>query len=250
MKNAKVNRLSVIVYFIVAITLSGVFRFQLVDWYKDLSIPFGLTGFKYLLEGIGPLAGALLVLKLFRKKSSISLFGTSIKNSIIMIAVPVILFSIFGAKNGHGLNPHYYGFIIGVIIALYGIFEETGWRGYLQDELAELKPFWKYLIIGILWYAWHLSFISPDTTLLNELKFFGILILASWGIGQIAEKTKSVIASACFHIIGNILSFSPLLATALEDRQRYIIFAIALIIWIYIVNTWDKKAAPVSHTNL
>jgi uncharacterized protein len=249
MATSKVNWIRVLIYVVIATTISSAFRFQLFDWYKELALPYGLTGIKYLLEGVGPLIGAILMYLLFKKKSCITAFGSSIKKSLIMVSVPIILFSIFGAQNDQNLNTHYYGFIIGITIMLYGIFEEFGWRGYLQDELKDVKPFSKYLIIGILWYAWHLTFISQETTLLNELKFLGILIFASWGIGQIAEKTNSVFTSACFHIIGNILSFSPLLSTAFNNNTRYLIFGISVIIWIFVVNTWRKPTLR-SHTHL
>jgi membrane protease YdiL (CAAX protease family) len=57
-----------------------------------------------------------------------------------MIALPILLFTIFGANNNLDLNRHYYGFIIGLSLALYGICEEYGWRGYLQNELIHLIP--------------------------------------------------------------------------------------------------------------
>jgi membrane protease YdiL (CAAX protease family) len=165
-----------------------------------------------------------------------------------MISIPIILFSAFGVNNDLNLNSHYYGFIVGTIILSYCIFEESGWRGYLQDELKGLKPILKYLIIGVLWYAWHLTFIIQDTSLIFELKMLSIFILVSWGIGQIAAKTHSILASSCFHFIGSILGFSPLLSTSFDSTTRYIICAIALSLWILIMNTWDKKAVPLSHT--
>lgn len=243
MKKSQIKWLRVMIYFIIATTLSNFFRLTLFDWYKGLTLPYGLTGIKYLLEGVGPLIGAITIFTLFRYKSSITTFGTSVKKSIIMISIPIILFTAFGVKNDQHLNIHYYGFIIGFIIALYCIFEESGWRGYLQDELKDLKPLYRYLIIGILWYAWHLTFISQNTTFLNEFKMLGVFVLLSWGIGQIAEKTHSVIASSCFHLLGSLLGFSPLLSTAFDDTTRYMIFGIALILWIYIINTWNKKSA-------
>lgn len=250
METKKANWLKVLIYFVIATAVSNIFRFQLFDWYKELSLPYGLTLIKYLLEGVGPLIGAIIIFVLFKKKSSITIFGTSSKKSIVMISIPIILFSAFGVNNDLNLNSHYYGFVISLIITLYCVFEECGWRGYLQDELKELKPILKYLIIGLFWYTWHLTFITQGTTIIFELKMLAILILASWGIGQIAIKTHSVLASACFHFIGSILGFSPLLSTSFDNTTRYIICAIVLTLWIIIVNTWDKKARPLSHTHL
>ena len=230
------------IYYSIAITLSFLFRLELFDWNSKWTLPFGLTTIiKSLLEASGPFLGALLVLKIAKIKSQITLFGTQVIKSNLMIALPILLFTIFGANNNLNLNRHYYGFIIGLSIALYGVMEEYGWRGFLQNELIKLKPFQKSLIIGVLWYAWHLTFLSKEANVVNELKFLSILIFASWGIGAIAEKTKSIIASACFHILGNIISFSPLISNAIDSQTQYMIFGICLVSWFIMVNTWDKK---------
>lgn len=232
----------IVTYLIIATSLSGFFRLGVFDWYNNMVLPYGLTiPIKSILEGIGPIAGAALIFTIINKKSDIILLGSEKFKSLIMIIIPVLLFTIFGANNNHNLNRHYYGFIIGISLVLYAIFEEYGWRGFLQNELAGVKPVLKFLIIGFCWYLWHLSFISNNTTIINELKFFGILVFASWGIGAIAEKTKSLCASACFHLIGSIITFSPLISDSFDNQTRYLIFGICLVSWILIVNTWDKK---------
>jgi membrane protease YdiL (CAAX protease family) len=234
--------LNVIIFYIIATTLSGIFRLGLFDWYNKMTLPYGLTIIiKSILEGIGPIAAATIILITIKKKSDITFLGLNKTKSIIMIAIPILLFTIFGANNEQNLNRHYYGFIVGASLILYAAFEEFGWRGFLQNEFSNLKPFLRAIIIGSFWYLWHLSFISNDTTVTNELKFFGILVFASWGIGAIAEKTKSVFASACFHLIGSILSFSPLISSSFDIQTRYIIFGICIFSWIIIVNTWEKS---------
>ncbi len=241
MRIRKKTWFEIFIYFIIATTLSGVFRFGLFDWYKNMSLPFGLTVFAgTLLQGIGPIAGALILLTVKNKESIFSLFGTQKIKSLIMLTIPLVLFTFFGVDNSYDLEKHYYGFIVGISIVTYGIFEEYGWRGYLLNELIDLKPFQKSLIVGFIWYAWHLSFLYKDTTILNELKFFCILLFSSWGIGAIAEKTKSIAASACFHILGNILFLSTLISTAFSNQTRYIILGGCLVSWIIVVNIWDK----------
>ena len=231
------------IYYSIAIVLSVLFRLELFDWQDKWTLPLGFTIIlKSILEASGPFIGALLVLKIAKKKSQITLYGTQVIKSSLMIALPIFLFTVFGANNNLNLNRHYYGFIIGLSITLYGVMEEYGWRGFLQNELIELKPFQKSIIIGVLWYVWHLTFLSKETDVVNELKFLSILIFASWGIGAIAEKTKSIIASACFHILGNIISLSPLISDAYDKQTRYIIFGICLVSWFIMVNVWDKKS--------
>ena len=232
----------VIIYFIIATTLSGVFRLGLFDWYNKMTLPYGLTiVMKSILEGIGPIAGATIVLLKIKKKGDITFLGFKKTKSFIMVIIPILLFTIFGANNDQNLNRHYCGFIVGTSLTLYAVFEEYGWRGFLHNEFTNLKPFLRDILIGSFWYLWHLSFISNETTVFDELKFFGILVFASWGIGAIAEKTKSVFACACFHLIGNILNFSPLISNSFDNQTRYIIFGICLFFWIIIVNTWEKS---------
>jgi uncharacterized protein len=233
----------IIIYYIIAVTLSGMFRLGIFEWYNNMQLPFGLTNFlKALLEGCGPITGAFVIWMITKQKSSITLFGTQTKKSLIMFSIPLLLFTFFGINNGQDVNPHIYGFIIGLGVVMYGIFEEYGWRGYLQNELKELKVLHRTLIIAVLWYAWHFTFIIRGTTLLNELMFFAIILFATWGIGAIVEKTKSIIAGACFHILGNILFTSSLVSNGFNNQTRYIIFGICLVSWIYIVNTWKKKS--------
>jgi membrane protease YdiL (CAAX protease family) len=196
---------------------------------------------KSILEGIGPIAAATIVLISIKKKSDITFLGSKKTKSFIMVIIPILLFTIFGGNNDQNLNRHYYGFIVGTFLTLYAVFEEYGWRGFLQNEFSNLKPFLRAIIIGSFWYLWHLSFISNETSVFDELKFFGILVFASWGIGAIAAKTKSVFACACFHLIGSILTFSPLISNSFDNQTRYIIFGICLFSWIIIVNTWEKS---------
>lgn len=247
MNKEKFTLLHITIFFTIATTLSAAFRHGLIGWYNNLSLPFGLTIVaKALLEGIGPITGALVVLLTTKKTSLISLWGTQSRKSALMLLIPILLFTFFGANNTENINKHLFGFITSLSLVLYGIFEEYGWRGYLHNELSGLKPLYRSLMIGGLWYVWHLSFLSSDTTIANELKFLGLLVFASWGIGAIADKTKSVIACACFHIAGNILITSPFISASVNSQTRFILFAACLAVWIYVVNIWDKNAQVVS----
>ncbi|WP_317167132.1 CPBP family intramembrane glutamic endopeptidase [Winogradskyella wichelsiae] len=123
---------------------------------------------------------------------------------------------------------------------LYCIMEEYGWRGYLQEELKTLKPWKKYLLIGTIWYLWHLTFLTKATVGEN-LFFFGMMIIGSWGIGQVAELTKSIIASACFHLIIQIMMFNPLIKNGINGTEKLIILIISVGIWILIMKKWKKE---------
>lgn len=228
----RVIRISI--YMIIALTSSFLFRYDILGFYKNWKLSPILFIYKSLLEGLGPFVGAFFVTFLFKVKRNITFLGIPKLKSFLMIITPIILLLFFGVKNDIGLNKHLYGMLLGFWIILYGIAEETGWRGYLQDELSDYKPIIKYSIVGVFWYIWHLTFLG-NTNILNEIFILFILVISSFGIGIIADKTKSIFAASCFHIIGNLIGLSPLLNNAFKLNVRIIIVVICVIIWIIIM---------------
>ncbi len=196
-----------------------------------------------LLAGSGVIIGALITISFLKKqrKTEISLFGTSKSKSLIMAVIPIIIVTIVGVKNDFEIDAHLYGFIAITGTLLYCIMEEYGWRGYLQEELKILKPWKKYLIIGFIWYLWHLTFLTK-ASLGDNLFFLGMMILGSWGIGQVAESTKSIIASACFHMIIQIMMFNALIKDGINGTEKIIILGISVVIWFVIIKKWEKES--------
>lgn len=97
-------------------------------------------------------------------------------------------FAVIGATNPEGLNANYWGLLIAIEAVLWVILEEYGWRGYLFDELADIKPIYKYLIIGVLWYAWHLWFLNyasyPDLSSFILTQLRQLLLIFFWDAGH------------------------------------------------------------------
>lgn len=118
--------------------------------------------------------------------------------------------------------------------------EEIGWRGYLQEELRELNSWQKYSFIGLVWYIWHLSFLT-NATIGENLFFLAMMIFGSWGIGQVAESTKSIFASACFHLIIQIMMFNALIKNGIDGPEKIITLAISVTLWFIIVKKWEKQ---------
>lgn len=236
------NWIRLVLFFGIAVLFSYIFRVYPPQWYTDLEFGGGLTIFKYLAEGLGPFLGALIVITLFKPKRTITVFGTSTLKSMLMVSLPLILFTAIGLDNKEGLNPHYYGFLVGLLSLVYVFLEEFGWRGYLLDELktGALTPLWRAVIIGGLWYIWHLNFNITSQNIGEHATFLGVLIFASWGFEKITDTTKSVLSVACFHLLGSILSYNPLLQNGFSNNQRWVIFGSCLVFWIYMVSTWDK----------
>jgi membrane protease YdiL (CAAX protease family) len=120
--------------------------------------------------------------------------------------------------------------------------EEYGWRGYLQEELKSFKSWQKYLVIGFMWYVWHLTFLT-GATIADNLFFLAMMILGSWGIGQVVESTKSIIAGACFHMIIQIMMLNALIKNGIDGTEKMVILGISVVIWFVIVKKWEKENA-------
>ncbi len=241
MKNSRILR--IIVFYVIAISLSNIFRFDIFNLNSILDkLPaFTLILFSPL-GAIGIIIGAIISISLLKKKrkTNMSIWGTSKKLSILMSLIPITLMLIIGVTNSKGINTHYFGLIGAVATFVYCFSEEIGWRGYLEDELWKMKPLIKYTLIGLLWYIWHLSFIN-NFSILSNLQFLGILILSSWGIGQVAMKTKSIIACTCFHLLVNIMMFNPIIKDGITGSSKLIILFVSIGIWIFVLGMWGKN---------
>ncbi|MFB0937836.1 MAG: CPBP family intramembrane metalloprotease, partial [Urechidicola sp.] len=195
-----------------------------------------------LLEGSGVIIAALIAISFLKKKrkTEITLFGTSKSKSLIMTIIPIIILTIIGVKNDFELDSHLYGFIAIVTTLLYCIMEEYGWRGYLQEEFKTLKPWKKYLLIGFIWYFWHLTFLT-EASIGDNIFFFAMMVFGSWGIGQVAESTKSILASACFHLIIQIMMFNALIRNGIDGTEKLIIILVSVTLWFVIIKKWEKE---------
>lgn len=210
---SKINYLAIILYYLITVGL------RYLATKTDILSVFTNDFLQIILRGAGPAIGALVVFNVFNKKSTMSLKGSyrDLMSPILMYWIlPIFLITIIGYFS---TEEH---FIINSVFAVltYGLLEEIGWRGFLQQELKVLPKYQSILIITILWFCWHLNF---ELTAANFI-FFLILLLGSWGIGYVADKTSSLLAVAGFHSLHN---FFP----KLETTQMIIIIAL-LFIWI------------------
>lgn len=179
---------------------------------------FDNTFLRSILQGIGPTIGALVAFRLFQIRSVMTLKG-DFKNFFVPLSIywllPIILIETV-TYFSTGTSPK--TAIITVLV--YGLFEEIGWRGFLQQSLISLPKLVSVPIITILWFVWHLNF---DTSISN-LTFFFILLLGSWALGFLAEKTNSLFCVSAIHSLNNF--FSDL------NLYKIIILSVLLTIWI------------------
>ncbi|MGV3704630.1 MAG: CPBP family intramembrane glutamic endopeptidase [Arcticibacter sp.] len=183
---------------------------------------------KVILQGAGPAVGALVSFTVFKIRPVLSLKGNYKNLSVPLMlywGLPIILISA-----AEYLSKGTISFIPVSAILIYGLLEEIGWRGFLQQELKKLPLFASTLIIAMLWFVWHLNF---ELTSANAL-FFGILVLGSWGIGKVADSTSSLLAVSAFHSLNN---FFPQL-----NATKAVILAMCLCVWVVTLVVRKRRA--------
>lgn len=192
-----------------------------------------------LLTGIGPTIGTVAVVIIFHRKMTCSIFGSSLFKSLWCILVPVLLLLAFDRQNGYRASLIFVGCIS------YAFLEEVGWRGYLTSELSRLPQYKRVLFISVLWFLWHLDFSQGWSLLI----FYLTLLLASWGLDQIAHDSRSLVFCASFHGIFNLFKHGNGL---FDNHTTLYLLGISIASWFVI---WyipfkkgkSKKPTP-SHT--
>lgn len=187
---------------------------------------------KTVVQGIGPAAGAWIACALFGIRMEMSLQG-NFRNLLL----PLSLYWLFPTLLLGGIAYYIHGtapLIPIFAILTYALFEEIGWRGFLQQMLRPLPKVAGILLIAILWFVWHLDF---ELTAQN-LIFFGILILGSWGIGVVADKTRSLLCVAAFHSLNNLFGT--------WGARELLITGVLLCVWIAGIRLFrgNKKTSP------
>lgn len=223
------------IFYIIAIGL----RYYITVFKPDFFINSNLY-INVLLQGIGPLLGGLFVIKFLKRPNKLKLLGIGFSKTLLAISIPIVLCSLIGILNTGQPDLNAPKYVI--LILVYALFEEYGWRNYLQSELSELNKILKYLIITILWFVWHLNF----EVSINNLIFFIILFLGSIGIGYVAEQTKSLLFAALFHAFFNISQNE--LFNGIELKQKLIIIGISAISAIAIMKYHKKKLSKSNTT--
>lgn len=242
MQSKKVNWLSVVVFYILACTISWPFF-----WWRDMNAagwaqwtaPNFLKTWCYMW---GPGIAAIICFLLFRKShhKTISFFGSSVLKSIAFYVVPIIALAAVGVQ-GQGMNPHLFPLIVGVLGFISILGEELGWRGFLQDALRPLPELWKYILIGIMWEFWHFTNRMGHGALVQIVIRVSIwivaLILVSFIMGRATERSKSVVIAVTLHAWIDILA-------EYNQAATYIVFGLAIPFWVYLLWKWKDKTTP------
>ena len=100
-------------------------------------------------------------------------------------------------------------FGISMVWTLIYFGEEFGWRGYLQDRVAQGKPLPAALLTGLIWGIWHYAFVisgislscNPAALLIYPINCALISIFYGW----MRTKSKSVWPVCLAHAVGNMV---------------------------------------------
>jgi len=189
-----------------------------------------------LIGGLGPFVGAMFCLLVLGRKTDYSIQGSSWRKSIISWAFPIVLYGLYDII----YSPDISTTLSMTVLLVYGMLEETGWRGYLQSELEKMgiKDWAVPLIIAPMWWIWHLNFSSSAAHIAIH---FSAIIAGSYGIGYIIKTTRSVMLASCIHILFNFF----LREVYIEKNVVTITIMVASIVfwvWLWYINKTSEKA--------
>ncbi len=134
----------------------------------------------------------------------------------ITITIVIVLGVIFGMTTVNGnLNTLLPPFIAGIATQLiprmlFAMFEEWGWRGYLEPRLATLDvpDLRRHLFVGLIWAVWHFPLIlSTDYTEIHYAIFFPVFVIGvmitAIVYGQLRKASGTVWTSVLMHGVAN-----------------------------------------------
>lgn len=229
--SSKIKWHLVVIFYFVAFSISGLFNSGfLTSHYFTLTKGFFLSNLTYLPACLGTLIAATLALLIDKSFiRTISFLGNSSIKNITIAITPFVVFSFIGLANDYQINQHYFAFLFAGINLIYAVLEEIFWRGYLQDALRQLATKFRFLLIGIFWWAWHFRF----NTAFDFTAFLLICIAGSFLIGQFTEKSKSYFAAGGLHCFIILLTNSGELT-----KEKMVAGGITILIWLAIGQWW------------
>jgi len=203
---ARVRWHYLMLYYAIALAASVPFNTGIIYQWLNLqaAFPTAWQSWLFVPAALGPLIAALVCYRLDRTTPRrIGLFGNDRVGSMLAALIPLIVFPIAGYVKG-GARGLLYTVVAVCIALLYSLGEEAGWRGYLQDALMPLSARKRYLLVGVLWWAWHCRF----TNYFEWVVFPLIVIASAFVLGYVAEKTRSLLVVASMHAVIMLLTMN------------------------------------------
>lgn len=194
----KKSALSILTFFAIALGLTFVLS-------KCPTISFYSVDLKDILCGFGPLISGLICYRLFATSTTYSTAGTQPQKVWLIVLISATTFILTNSKKDFSFNLL---FILTQILYCFG--EEFGWRHYLQSATKQTNKWLQPLIIGLVWFCWHFSWLKEPLQSMLGQNFnaplpigiiAGILSLAlfSMFLGWTIQKTNAVIIPTIIH---------------------------------------------------
>ncbi len=222
-----INWLPILGFYFLAFILSFPSNSELITkYFVSKTSNYLISDLKFFPALFGTLIVYLIATHILKVNSNeINITGSHTYINVLIGIVPIIVFSIFGINNSHNINTHFYALQITILIYIYAFGEEVFWRGFLQNYINSENRILIYIIIGILWWAWHIIF--SEQYFVNSFLIF--CIIGSILIGIFADKTKSIIATAAPHSLAVIISLQSNFNT-----KSIIAICLVILIWLMI----------------
>lgn len=151
--------------------------------------------------------------------------------ALLLFPVTVGLILGIGVITGTILFSGSLGALVGAAVTglapslLFAMFEEWGWRGYLEPRLAKvgIPDLQRHLLVGMIWAVWHIPYIleTPGYIAL-PLALYALLMVGGFlamavVYGQLRKTSGTVWTSVLAHGLGNAIA-QPLLGGMTEFR--------------------------------
>jgi hypothetical protein len=217
-------KIALLIFYAVAIAVS--FAMAQVQFVPVIG---GFAVDRWLLVGLGPLAGTVAACLILQQKLP-SLFGHNRPVGLLALAAPVVVAAIAGFGNlaGAGLA----GLVFGLSIVIYCLCEEIGWRGFLTGNLAWMTEKRADLLTGVMWFAWHFTFMPELRDPSYVFGFTAAIIAGAFGLAEARRRTGGFALATGWHAAVKLFPVGPV-AFAL-------LFLMALLTW------RSKRLAPAS----
>ena len=137
---------------------------------------------------------------------------------LVVLICFFFVFPLLISKGSPGTWHWHFGVLAGIVVPMFNynllggpLFEEFGWRGFLQTRLQTALPPWLAAIcVGILWAAWHLPLFLVSWSSAPPLVFAFIMIgLSLW-------------MACAFNASGGALLVAILMHSAFNASSRFI----------------------------
>lgn len=118
-----------------------------------------------------------------------------------------------------------------LIRILFAVFEEWGWRGYLEPRLLALgvPDLQRHLLVGVVWAVWHFPLIlSTDYThipyaIFLPLFMVGVAIL-SVVYGQLRKASETVWTSVLMHGVANAVAWAIIQGDSITFNNKLLAY--------------------------